>query len=175
MLGISRSTLYRRLEEFNIPHTDYSSLSSSQLDEVIRGIKINFPNDGEVMLKAHMLRLGYRVPRSSLRASIHHVDHEKTIARQSEVIKRRVYSVPHPNFLWHIDGNHKLIRFRLVVHAGVDGFSRTIVFMKCSDNNRADTVLESFLSGVASFGLPLCVRTDHGGENVDIWRHGLNH
>ena len=126
MLGISRKTLYRRLEEFNIPHNDYTPLSSSLLDEVIKSIKINFPNDGEVMLQAHLLRLGYKVTRASLRTSIHRVDHENALMSRSHVIKRRTYSVLHPNAIWHIDGNHKLIHFRLVIHAGVDGFSRAI-------------------------------------------------
>ena len=61
-----------------------------------------------------------------------------------------------------------------MVHAGVDGFSRMIVFAKCSDNNRAATVLESFLDGVSAFGSPMCVRSDNGGENVDVWRHMLS-
>ena len=28
--------------------------------------------------------------------------------------------------IWHIDGNHKLIRWRFVVHRGIDGYSRMI-------------------------------------------------
>lgn len=39
------------------------------------------------------------------------VDPEGTIARRLSTINRRVYSVPAPLSLWHIDGNHKLIRF----------------------------------------------------------------
>ena len=84
-------------------------------------------------------------------------------------IRRQIYSVPHPNA---IDGN--LIPWRLVVHAGVDGFSRMIVFAKCSDNYCAATVLESFLDGVSAFGSPMCVRSDNGEENVDVWRHMLS-
>ena len=44
-----------------------------------------------------------------------HVDPEGTILRtlQMNVIQRRVYSVPSPLALWHIDGNHKLIRYIL--------------------------------------------------------------
>lgn len=174
MLGVSRKTLYRKLEKYGIPHNDYASLSSNELDEVIKGVKINFPNDGEVMLQAHMLQLGFKVRRAALRAAIHRVDHENTVSRRSRTIRRRIYSVPHPNAVWHLDGNHKLIRWRLVVHAGVDGFSRTIVFMKCSDNNRATTVLDSFINGISSFGSPACVRTDCGGENVDVWRYMLS-
>ena len=57
-------------------------------------------------------------------------------------IYRRVYSVPGPNYLWHIDGNHKMIRYRLVVHGGIDEFSRLITYLKCSNNNKASTVVD---------------------------------
>lgn len=53
-----------------------------------------------------------------------------------------------------IDGNHKLIRWRLVIHGGIDGYSRMIVYVKCSNNNHASTVLELFTTAVTRFGLP---------------------
>ena len=56
-------------------------------------------------------------------------------------IQRRTYSVAGPNALWHLDGNHKLIKWRLVIHRAIDGFSRMITFLQCSSNNRAETVL----------------------------------
>ena len=43
-----------------------------------------------------------------------------------------------------------------------------IVYMKCNADNRASTVLESFVSAVRTFGLPSRVRSDKGGENIDI-------
>ncbi len=57
----------------------------------------------------------------------------------------------------------------MIIHAEVDEFSRTIVYVKCYDNNRASTSLEVFRDGVSVFGVPKCVRTDYGGENIDIW------
>ena len=171
LLGISRRTLYRHLEEFNIPCSDFTQLTSNEIDDVIKDIKIDHPNDGEVMIKGHLSSCGIRVPRADLRASIHRIDHNNTVSRRSDVVKRRVYAVTRPNAMWHIDGNHKLIRWRLVVHAGVDGFSRTLVFIKGAGNNCAPTVLSAFLEGVAKFGLPEHVRSDHGGENIDVWRH----
>ena len=148
LLGISRSTLYRRLNDAGVSTDDYTSLPSHELDNTIKKIKTDFPNDGEVMIKSHLLRLGIKVPRQELRNSIHRIDHERTVARQSRVVKRRVYSVEYPNSVWHMDGHHKLIRWRFVTHAAVDGFSRTIVYIQCTGNNKSDTVLQHFLAGV---------------------------
>ena len=47
--------------------------------------------------------------------------------------------------------------------------------MKCTDNNRAETVLELFESSVAHVGLPSCVRADRGGENVGVASYMLEH
>lgn len=67
-------------------------------------------------------------------------------------------------------------RWRLVIHGGIDGFSMMIVFLKCSTNNMASTVRDCFLQAVVrSFGLPLRVRSDKGGESVDIARYMLSH
>lgn len=59
-------------------------------------------------------------------------------------------------------------RWRIVVHAGIDGFSRLITYLKVSTNNRAATVLQSFLEAVEVYGMPSRVRSDKGGENVDV-------
>ena len=42
-----------------------------------------------------------------------------------------------------------------------------------SFDNCASTVLDTFLTGVSGYGTPARVRSDHGGENVEVWRHML--
>lgn len=171
ILGISRATLYRRLEEEGISRdTSYTNIDDADLDRIIESIKQEHPNDGERMMAGHLVRHGIMVPRARMRASIHRVDPVNTAIRRSVTVRRRVYHVEGPNAVWHIDGNHKLIRWRFVIHGGIDGYSRTIVYLHCSDNNRASTVLSSFTGAVALHGLPSKVRSDLGGENVDVWR-----
>ncbi|KAK2830807.1 hypothetical protein Q5P01_018738 [Channa striata] len=69
-------------------------------------------------------------------------------------------------------GNHKLVRWRMVFHGCVDGFSRTIIYLQCLNNNRASSVSELFRTGVQSFELPL-IRCDHGMENTAVARYML--
>ena len=59
------------------------------------------------------------------------------------------------------------------MHSAVDGFSRVIPYIVCADNNCASTVNSAFKTGVALFGLPEKVRSDHGGENIEVWRYML--
>ncbi|XP_058876902.1 uncharacterized protein LOC131731670 [Acipenser ruthenus] len=70
-------------------------------------------------------------------------------------------------------GNHKLIQW-IVIHGGIDGYSRKIVYLKAS-NNRASTVFESFVRAVHQFGLPSRVRSDKGLENIEVARFMLEH
>lgn len=70
----------------------------------------------------------------------------------------------------HTDcGASGLIRYKIVIHCFVDGFSRYILGLRAHDNNRAQTVLDLFLTRVVeSAGLPDKVRGDHGVENLKV-------
>lgn len=65
--------------------------------------------------------------------------------------------------------------WRIVVHGDIDGFSRKIMFLKTKNNNRAETVLYCFLEAVRGHGLPQCVRSDHGMENVEVAKYMPDH
>lgn len=64
-------------------------------------------------------------------------------------------------------------RWRIIIHGCIDGFSRRIVNLKATDNNRAETVLQLFVEAVDRLGLPSRVRSDRGGGNVGIARFML--
>ncbi|XP_033099169.1 uncharacterized protein LOC117102849, partial [Anneissia japonica] len=88
---------------------------------VVDEIKKSHPNAGEVYLMGHLRSRGIRVQRARIRKALQAVDPTGVQRRRTRTITRRIYSVPCPNYLWHIDGTHKMNRF--VIHAGIDGFS----------------------------------------------------
>ncbi|KAG5262228.1 hypothetical protein AALO_G00293600 [Alosa alosa] len=100
------------------------------------------------------------------------VDTVGVIARLSQLscVVRRTYSVPGPRSLMHMDTNHKLIRYNIVIFGGIDGFSRKIMYLGAAHNNLAVTTLAFFQEAVDNFGFLLRVRSDQGVENVDVAR-----
>ena len=64
---------------------------------------------------------------------------------------------------------NKLCQRILVVHVGIGGYIRLIVYCRWSANNKSLTVLNLFKEAEDQYGLPLPVRTDFGMENVTLW------
>ena len=62
-------------------------------------------------------------------------------------------------------------RWKFVVHGCVDGYSRKVMYLSCSGNNKANTVLTAFLQVVSDHRLPSRVR---GDMVLRMWkRHGI--
>ncbi|XP_028407186.1 uncharacterized protein LOC114529573 [Dendronephthya gigantea] len=178
LMGVSESTVKRRIREFGINIRDgYCEFHDEQLDQLVLQFLTDFPNSGYRRMTGFLLSAGHRVQQHRVRESMRRVDPIGVFLRALEIrtVRRRRYQVPGPLALWHIDGNHKLIRWRFVIHGGIDGYTRMIVFLRCSTNNKASTVLELFQEAVQKFGLPSRVRSDKGGENMDVAMYMLSH
>lgn len=82
-----------------------SGLSDDELDEVITRLRSHYRRAGISMLDGMLRRLGYRLPRERIRASLVRVDPVQRVFQRIK-IRRRVYSVAGPMALWHHDGQH---------------------------------------------------------------------
>ena len=113
MLCVSEKTVKRRLEEQGMSmRMTYSTMTEPELDELIKSILHEFPNCGYKTMRGHLLSQGVKIQESRVREAMRRSDPEGTVVRalQLRVTHRRVYSVKAPLSLWHMDGNHKLIR-----------------------------------------------------------------
>lgn len=176
MLGVSLRTVRRRMTEYHLSvKSHYSSMNDDELDGVVRELKVQFPNSGYRIMDGLLRQKGIRIQQSRVREAMQRTDPNGTVVRFADMVHRRRYHVPGPQSLWHIDGNHKLIRWRIVVHGGIDGFSRLVVFLGCATNNTAATVLGRFHTAVQKYGLPSRIRSDKGGENTQVALYMLEH
>nr|XP_018908196.1 PREDICTED: uncharacterized protein LOC109037829 [Bemisia tabaci] len=167
--NISRNSLYKRRKQLGLEEPN-SHIDNVHLEYLLRGLCEAHPSWGSVSLRGALLSMGYHVAENRIRAILRQVDPDGVAARRRRALKRRVFSVPGANYLWCIDGHHKLIMYHFVVHGCVDGFSRKTIFCEVSCNNRASTVVEAFQEGVQRSGLPHRVRGDYGGENEEVAR-----
>ena len=170
---ISRTTS-RRLKEvnYNFQESRFTSISDLDLNQQVAGIKAEFENCGERMVIGILRARGVHVPRHRVRDIIRRIAPINTAFRWQAMHPRYQYDVPGPNALWHIDGLHKLIRWGFVVHGGIDGFSRIVVFLTCATNNREETVMTGFSIGTRKYGIPSRVRQTTEGKIsklVDLW------
>ncbi len=175
LVGCSKRTIEQRLYAHGLSRHNYTVISDDVLDSVVGDLCSSFPRSGANMTVARLRVQGINVQREKVRQSMRRVDPDGIEARMRTVLRRRKYNVCCPNALWHIDGYHKLIRWRFVVHGEMDGYSRLVMFLRVASNNRATTVLMAFLNAVDEFGLPSRVRTDKGGENELIGRYMETH
>lgn len=112
ILGVSLRTVRRRMTEYGLTsRMFYTNISDQQLDEIVREIQHAFPTCGNTQMQGHLISRGIRVQQHRIRESQRRIDPAGSVLRQLRIIGRRRYHVSGPGALWHIDGNHKLIRY----------------------------------------------------------------
>ena len=108
MIGVSVSTIRRRMSEYNLSiRSTYSTITDAELDAIVQE---QFSGWGNRQVYGSLVSHGIRVQFQRVRESQRRVDPEGSIMRCLNRVQRRRYVVQGPRHLWHIDGNHKLIR-----------------------------------------------------------------
>ena len=94
----------------NSVNAQYADLTNDDLCILISEIQEEFPMCGNRQMEGYLLSRGFRVQQSRIRETQRRISPEGTIMRRLKCLHRRRYSVASPRSLYHIDGNHKLIR-----------------------------------------------------------------
>ncbi|KAJ8670767.1 hypothetical protein QAD02_002026 [Eretmocerus hayati] len=83
-------------------------------------------------------------------------------------LKRRVYLVPGPNFLWRADSHDELKRYGFAIYGIIDGFStKKLCLVVATSNNNPRIIGRYYIELVQKLGyLPTLMRTDHGTEVI---------
>ena len=115
LLRIHPKTLQRRIQEMGPEENEYSDLSKNELSEIMSKIQETAPNISQSRMMGTLRNRGIKVQRWRLRELMRELDPIGTALRWGQSICQRKYYLP--NSRWHIDGNHKLILWRIVIHA----------------------------------------------------------
>lgn len=113
LLGVSCRTVRRRIQEFGFSPKTYSNISDQDLNRLVAQIKNEMPSAGYRMVKGRLQSMGIHIQWRRVAASMHEVDSIGVLSRMYGLgcVVCRTYSVRGPLSLWHVDTNHKLIRF----------------------------------------------------------------
>ncbi|KAJ3515573.1 hypothetical protein NMY22_g14424 [Coprinellus aureogranulatus] len=171
-MGVGRKTLYRHLTDagYSRERIPYFNIEEDDLDELIAMITLDHPFSGAIIIQGHLRSVGLNIEIGRIRESLKRVDEIGVSLRSKSTTKRRVYRVRGANSLYHQDGNEKLKPWGFYVHGCVDGYSRMVIYLVCSNNKRSKTVGSLFENAVAQYGWPSRVRGDFGTENNEIER-----
>ena len=147
----------------------------------------------------HILKSkGVKTTRTSVMNVVKVLDPEGVLSRRKKRLRRRCYSVPGPEVLWHIDGYDKLKPYEFSIHGCTDGFSGRIIWLKEAPSNKHPTtkvapsnrhpttkvapsnkhpttkvapsaIASYYYSAVKEvYGVPTRIRSDDGTENSII-------
>ena len=131
----------------------YSLLSDTELDSIVSEITPLFPRSGEKTISGIFKSRGILIQHERVRESLRRVDTSGVRERCRSVLHCRKYSVSSSNALWHLDGYHKLIRWRYVIHGAIDGYSRLITFISITGRSTHNQRIEHLYGGIS---LPVC-------------------
>ena len=130
--------IQRKLREFGTEFNCFSEITNGDLDDLVKGIVTRLPACGKRSIHTLYKVNGMILQRERVRESIRRVDLLGLETRLRSTLHHQQYNIASPNALWHIDGYHKLIRWQVVIHGGIDGYSQVPVYLKVASNNSCE-------------------------------------
>lgn len=126
---------------------------------------------GYRMLVTHLRAVrGFALREAWVQEAIKELDPEGVQARKPgmKAIHRRAYDVPGPDYVWSVDGYLSLRNYGIEIYAGIDAYSRSIIWWYVGVHGCTQiSVASQFLRVVeAKNTFPELIRSDRGSETA---------
>lgn len=127
-LGISRnqfSYMLRKLRDEGKVEHGFRISDDNELADLVKSVHLESgSNVGVEKIWGAIEKRGFRVAKERISKILRNIDPAGTTTRWGNVIKRCGYHSEGPSAVWHHDGCHHLIAYKIVIHGCVDGYSR---------------------------------------------------
>ena len=127
---------FHRIIELNLKRKIVTLLTNELINDIEESIETGGENKGYRNIRQRLIQKCKPYTFNSVRLALKSIDPDGIARRSKHRLKRRKYINCGPNYVWHIDGNDKLKPFGFCIHAGIDGFSRKILWLKVSYTNK---------------------------------------
>ena len=166
-ITINLSTLKRKLKQYKL-HRNKVEFDPQVLRNAIVDI-IDRPRSsvGYRSVWHALQQKGIRVPRSKVEEIVRELDLDGVEVRKTHRLRRREYTCPGPNKVWHADCYDKMKPFGFPVYGCIDRERRKVLWLYVTrSNNLPDNIAAYYLDAVPEHGgCPLELYTDLGTEN----------
>ena len=169
IFNVHRHTVLRWINDHSLNNLFDDPEDDTIIENYLQEVMNTYPNLGEQYAQGVLLNKRIKIKRQRLRQILKRL--KQSLPLSMPAIRRRQYHTRTSNTMWHLDSTHKLIHWRFITSGCVDGKSRKVIWLKCADNNRADTTYNYFLNAIQEHQCPFQVRGDKGVENKKIAKH----
>ena len=167
---ISIRTLKRRCRELGLCRRR----NQSDIDNVIAFVQEELHGNGQMQgyrwLHLRAIQRGFVVSQRTIRLILRALDPHGVEIRRARRLRRREYTTPGPNALWHMDSYDKLKPFGICINGCIDGYSRYVLWMEAYTTNNDPKVIASYYTKCIERvgGCPERLRADRGTENGHV-------
>jgi len=107
-LEIHRNTLHNHLQASSLSR-QFSDIAEAELNELVHHYKQGRPSASLRFVVAYLKTHGLHVQRERVCTFMQRVDPLGRVLRHQTTVQPWTYEAPWSNYVWHIDGHHKLI------------------------------------------------------------------
>lgn len=168
-LSISDRHVRRQLVAMNLRRRCYGDL-----EDTVSFISDQLLGSGRLLgyriMHGKCKQHGLQARKEDVRMILQELDSEGVMTRRARRLIRRQYYAPGPNFIWHLDGNDKLVPYGIGIHGCIDGFSRKLIWLNAYVSNKDPMIIANYFvdAVITNEGCPRILRGDAGTENVNV-------